>query len=212
MNVSLAAELQQGLDYQNLILEQSTSPKLISFVELLHKWNKVYNLTAVRDPIMMVSRHILDSLTLKPYLSSHERIVDLGSGGGLPGIPMAIVYPDKQFTLIDSNQKKTRFLVQAVSSLDLSNVQVRHDRVETVQLESLADCVTARAFAAPQQILAYADSLCADRSEVILMAAKTDELDLSAAKGFDWQSTDAVQVYNDPAQRHIVRFARANAS
>ena len=210
--MSLAAILQNGLDYQQLVLSEDQRADLIAFVELLSKWNQVYNLTAVRDPALMVSRHILDSLTLMPYLYTHEDVIDLGSGGGLPAIPMAIVYPDKRFRLVDSNQKKTRFLVQAVTSLRLSNAEVIHSRVEQIKTARPADCITARAFAAPQQILSYADSLCAPSADVLLMAAKTGDLNLNSVHGFDWQSTDAVQVYNEAAQRHIIRFARVSES
>ncbi|MDO6459253.1 16S rRNA (guanine(527)-N(7))-methyltransferase RsmG [Granulosicoccaceae sp. 1_MG-2023] len=206
--MALATRLDEGLAYQQINLDDAQRASLLDFVGLLDKWNKVYNLTAVRDPLQMVSRHILDSLTLAPALQNHAVIADLGSGGGLPGIPMAVMYPDKDFTLVDSNQKKTRFLVHTVTTLGLTNVRVLHERVENVQLEAPADCVTARAFAAPQAILDYADPLCKAAAEVVLMVGKPEQLDLSPAKGFHWQSTVPVQVYNESASRHIVRFAR----
>ena len=121
MPQDLVAQLQQGLQSLNLQLSNEQQLTLIAFIELLKKWNRVYNLTAVHDRHQMLKRHILDSLSIAPYLKG-ARVVDIGAGAGLPGIPLAIAYPDFQFVLIDSNRKKTRFMQQAKAELRLDNV------------------------------------------------------------------------------------------
>lgn len=141
--------LSTGLRQLNLAqpLDEIQQAKLIKYVELLDKWNKTYNLTAVRKPDQMVTRHLLDSLSICPYLRG-KSILDVGTGAGLPGIPLAIVFPERHFTLLDSNNKKTRFVVQAVSELELSNVDVVQSRVEEYKPDALFDTITTRAYSA----------------------------------------------------------------
>src|SRR5688572_6167974 len=115
--------LQQGLAEMNQPLSASVEQSLLDYLSLLLKWNAAYNLTAVRDPEEMVVRHILDSVVIGPYLHG-RRIIDVGTGAGLPGIPLALCYPEHRFTLLDSNGKKIRFLLQAQQVLPLSNVVV----------------------------------------------------------------------------------------
>jgi 16S rRNA (guanine527-N7)-methyltransferase len=142
----LLAPLERGCRALELAFTDYQYQRLAVFVNLLHKWNKAYNLTAIRDPLQMVPRHILDSLSVAPHLSG-ERIVDVGTGGGLPGIPLAIAFPERQFTLLDSNGKKTRFLFQVKQELMLDNVTIVHSRVESYQPEKAFDGVISRAFA-----------------------------------------------------------------
>ncbi|WP_257263698.1 16S rRNA (guanine(527)-N(7))-methyltransferase RsmG [Endozoicomonas sp. ONNA2] len=118
---------------------------LTRYVLLLNKWNKAYNLTAIRDPGAMVFRHIIDSLSIVPHISG-QAILDAGSGPGLPGVVLAIVYPDKKFTTLDSNGKKTRFMLQAKLDLQLDNLEVVHARAESFQVEAPFDTITSRAF------------------------------------------------------------------
>ena len=141
--------LSKGLRQLNLAqpLDDKQQASLIKYVELLNKWNKTYNLTAVRKPEHMVTRHILDSLSICPYLRG-KRFLDVGTGAGLPGIPLAIVFPQRQFTLLDSNNKKTRFVIQAVSELELSNVDVVQSRVEEFRSAELFDTIITRAYSA----------------------------------------------------------------
>ena len=138
--------LQMGLQQMQIELSAEQQQKLLDYVALLLKWNSTYNLTALRQEDQMLSHHVLDSLTLLPYLDGVENIIDVGSGGGMPGIPTAICRPDIQITLLDSNSKKTSFLSQAVIELGLSNVKVITGRVEAA--EGIAfDALTSRAFA-----------------------------------------------------------------
>ncbi|MDD7804366.1 MAG: 16S rRNA (guanine(527)-N(7))-methyltransferase RsmG [Endozoicomonas sp. (ex Botrylloides leachii)] len=118
---------------------------LTRYIELLKKWNKAYNLTAIKDPKQMVYRHILDSLSIAPYIKS-DNILDVGSGAGFPGIPLAILYPEKQVTTLDSNGKKTRFMVQVKIELCLQNLAVVHERVELYKPDQLFGEITSRAF------------------------------------------------------------------
>lgn len=120
--------------------------KLIAYLALLQKWNKVYNLTAIRDPEEMFIKHILDSVVVAPLVKG-DRMIDVGTGGGLPGIPLAILFPERQVDLLDSNSKKTRFLIQVKAELALRNVEVIHHRVENFQPEVLYDAIVSRAFA-----------------------------------------------------------------
>ena len=104
--------------------------RLLGYLGLLQKWNRAYNLTAVRDPAQMVCRHLLDSMAVGPFLR-RRRLLDAGTGAGLPGVPLAILFPDREFHLLDSNGKKTRFLFQVKTALRLDNIQIQQQRVET---------------------------------------------------------------------------------
>lgn len=150
--------LVSGLDSLKLELTETQVEKLMSYLTLLQKWNKVYNLTAIRDPQEMLVKHLLDSLAVVSHIQG-ERLIDVGTGGGLPGIPLAICYPDKQIDLLDSNSKKTRFLIQAKAELGLTNSQVIHSRVEEYKPQELYDGVISRAFAAMEDMLYWTHHL-----------------------------------------------------
>lgn len=141
--------LERGLAQLKLDLERSARAKLLDYVALLAKWNKTYNLTAIREPAAMVVHHLLDSLAAAPHLPlpPSGRLADIGSGGGMPGIPLAIARPDVHVSLNDSNAKKAAFLRQATMELKLSNAQVHEGRVEQWQPAQLFDVVISRAFA-----------------------------------------------------------------
>lgn len=140
-------ELKQGATLLGVDLSDAQQEQLIAYLALLNKWNRAYNLTAVRDPAEMVSRHLLDSLSVAPHVEqSGSRWLDVGSGGGMPGIPLAILFPERRFTLLDSNGKKTRFLTQVKLELKLDNVDVVHSRVEQFKPEQAFTGITSRAF------------------------------------------------------------------
>lgn len=144
------ALLKTGLKKLNLELSDDKIELLLAYHALLVKWNKAYNLTAVRDPEEMISRHLLDSLSIIPHVDG-ERILDVGTGPGLPGIPLAICFPEKQLVLLDSNGKKTRFLTQAKIELKLDNMTPVQSRIESFEAPAIApdgfDSITSRAFA-----------------------------------------------------------------
>jgi 16S rRNA m(7)G-527 methyltransferase (EC 2.1.1.-) len=129
-----------GLDVDNLTID-----RYLQYLSLFLKWNKTYNLSAIRHPDEMVTKHLLDSLSVAPHLQG-SRFIDVGTGGGLPGIPLAITYPERHFTLLDSAGKKTRFLFQVKTALGLDNVQIENCRVEAYQPVERYDGVISRAF------------------------------------------------------------------
>ena len=144
--MSLNKELAAGIAQMGLEVSPEQQAKLLEYLELLHKWNGVFNLTAIRNKEQMVSNHLLDSLAVLPYLWP-QRWLDVGCGAGLPGVVLAIMKPEWSFTLLDSNSKKTGFVQQAVIELGLRNVQVRCERVEQWQAEQKFDGIISRAFA-----------------------------------------------------------------
>ncbi|HXU94413.1 MAG TPA: 16S rRNA (guanine(527)-N(7))-methyltransferase RsmG [Gallionella sp.] len=143
--MSYEEELQRGVAQLGIALDAEAKRKLLDYLALLHKWNRVYNLTAIRDPQQMVSHHLLDSLAVLPHLWA-GRWLDVGCGAGLPGVVLAIVRPDWQFELLDSNSKKTSFVQQAVIELGLKNVSVHCARVEEWQPAEKFDGIISRAF------------------------------------------------------------------
>lgn len=139
--------LEEGARKLKIELTERQVKLLMAYHQLFIKWNKAYNLTAIRDPAEMISLHLLDSLAVHSHIQSAQNIIDVGTGPGLPGLVLAIMNPNKQFTLLDSNGKKTRFLFQVTSSLALKNVTIINDRVERVDVSDLFDMVMSRAFA-----------------------------------------------------------------
>jgi len=144
---ALLNELQQGLKELNLEINPEQQQKLLDYLALLIKWNSAYNLTAVRDPSEMVSRHLLDSLSIAPWINPISgHFLDVGSGGGLPGVPLAIVFPKKNWTLVDSIGKKVRFLTQVKLQLNLDNLQAVQTRIEQLQADTPFSAIVSRAF------------------------------------------------------------------
>jgi 16S rRNA (guanine527-N7)-methyltransferase len=143
--MSTADQLKRGLIALGLTLDRDTQQRLLDYIALIEKWNRVYNLTAIREPEKMVSHHLLDSLAVAPHLHA-KRLLDVGSGAGLPGIPLALAKPDTHVTLLDSNHKKAAFLNQAVMELKLKNAEVCGERVESWQTQNRFDVIISRAF------------------------------------------------------------------
>ncbi len=164
----LADELQCGIDRLGLSVSRDTQMQLLDYLALLVRWNKVYNLTAIRDPGQMVIHHLLDSLAVLPYLEG-VRWLDVGSGAGLPGLVLAIAKPDCAVTLLDSNSKKTGFMQQAVIELGLANVQVCCARVEDFQPAEKFDGIISRAFTELGDFLRVTRHLIRDQGRWIAM-------------------------------------------
>ena len=159
--MTLAQDLAAGLAQMGLEVTPEQQAKLLDYLALLHKWNRVYNLTAIRQPEQMVSNHLLDSLAVLPYLWP-ERWLDVGCGAGLPGLVLAVMRPEWSFTLLDSNSKKTGFVQQAVIELGLNNVEVRCERVEHWRRTHKFDGIISRAFAEAADFVSLTRHLLAE--------------------------------------------------
>ena len=173
----LAAALRRGCEALELDTDERRQALLLDYLQLLHKWNRAYNLTAVRDPAEMVTRHLLDSLAVAPFLDG-RRFLDVGTGAGLPGVPLAIQRPDLAFHLLDSNGKKTRFLFQVKTALALDNMTVHHARAESFRPEVPFDAVLSRAFTSLAEMVAVCGHTLAPGGRYLAMkgAYPADEL------------------------------------
>ena len=205
---SLNNLLSTGLHQLNLAqpLDDKQQAMLIRYVELLNKWNKSYNLTAVRKPEQMITRHLLDSLSICPNLRG-KYILDVGTGAGLPGIPLAIAFPNRQFTLLDSNNKKTRFVTQAISELELSNVDVVQSRVENFQSVELFDTIITRAYSAIGDMVEQTAHLLAGDGTFLAMkginpVAEIDEL----PKNYAVIENHVIKVPGLDEKRHLLEI------
>lgn len=166
--MSLQAGLASGLAQLGLSLDQAKQQQLLDYLALMQKWNKVYNLTAVREAEKMLVLHLLDSLAVMPYVEG-ERLIDVGTGPGLPGIPLAIAKPALAVTLLDSNHKKTVFLRQACLELGLANATVACERVEAWRPVERYDTVISRAFSDLAEFVNLARHLCRDEGKLLAM-------------------------------------------
>jgi 16S rRNA (guanine527-N7)-methyltransferase len=201
--MSLENVLSAGLAALGLECSDEHRQKLLDYVGLLAKWNRVYNLTAVRKPTDMVTRHLLDSLVVLPYLRG-ERVLDVGTGAGLPGIPLAIMNPEREFVLLDSNSKKTRFVQQAIVELALDNVQVVHARVEDYRPERSFDVVISRAFATVADMLAGAGHHCAVGGAILAMKGANPAAELQdIGPGYTLERVVALTVPGLDEARHL---------
>ncbi|MGH8706794.1 MAG: 16S rRNA (guanine(527)-N(7))-methyltransferase RsmG [Burkholderiales bacterium] len=198
------AALRRGLTESGQPLAEAAQDKLIAYLELLAKWNRTYNLTAIRDPLLMISHHLLDSLAVRPHLPEGA-LADVGSGGGLPGIPLAIAEPQRRVTLNDANHKKAAFLQQAVIELKLANADVHTGRVQAWRPSSPFACVIARGFAELAQFVASCRHLV--REGGVLAAMKgvypRDELN-RVPLGADCSEVRRLEVPLLAAERHLV--------
>lgn len=176
---ALHAGIEAGCRALRLTLDSAALERLVAYVALLSKWNRVYNLTAVRDPRQMVVRHILDSLAVLPYLGD-GRLLDVGSGAGLPGVPLAIARPALQVTLLDSNAKKIRFLRQVAGELALHNVDVVQARMQEYQPERAFDMVISRAVSDLGELYRLSRHLLADGGRMLFMKGVLPEAEMAA--------------------------------
>lgn len=200
--------LVSGARQLNIEVDDERLSSLMRYVELLQKWNKTYNLTAIEDKNEIIIKHILDSLSVVEYLKG-KHIIDVGSGAGLPGIPLAILRPDKNFSLLDSNVKKTRFIQQAAIDLRLKNVHVIYSRVEDYHLTSNAkleiNTLISRAFANSDNLFASCEGLLSCLSEkgrIIFMLGKQNRLE-ALPNRYNVVNTRSINIPHLEAQRHI---------
>ena len=204
---SLRQRLDAGLDA--LGLDAALAEPLLAYLALLSRWNRTYNLTAIRDPEEMVTRHLLDSLAMHPYVQPGA-LADLGTGPGLPGIPLAIVRPDLQVTLVESNGKKARFLREAVRQLGLGNARVAESRAEAVAEPGAYAQITARALDTLAGILEVGGHLLSPSGRLLAMKG-IDPVEEIAALPPGWTAlaVHALAVPGLAAERHLVEVGRA---
>ena len=203
--MSLLIQLQAMLEETELSLPIEQQNKLIQLVELLAKWNKAYNLTSVRDPKQMLVKHIMDSIVVSPHLQG-KRFIDVGTGPGLPGLPLAILNPDKQFVLLDSLGKRLRFIRQAVLELGLKNVEFVQSRVEEYQPEEQFDVVLSRAFASLEDMLFWCKHLPKATGHFLALKGQFPEQEVNTLdKQFKFIETISLQVPNLEGERCLVK-------
>lgn len=183
----------------------SDQEKLLRYLLLLEKWNKTYNLTSIRDLKEMITHHILDSLSIRDYLAG-IRILDVGTGAGLPGIPLAIVQPHREFYLLDSNQKKTTFLNQVLLELKISNVTIINARVEKYTDETCFDCIITRAFSSLQEFVDCTNHLVCKDGFWLAMKGKYPTEELANLTGEFSTMVYDLQVPGLNAERHLVKI------
>lgn len=202
------SDLEKGCDLLGLKLTDHTFSRLLHYLTMLNKWNKQFNLTAIRDPEAMVVRHLLDSLAVLPHLDD-KSLIDVGTGAGLPGMVIALCKPEQHITLLDSNGKKTRFLQQVVMEMQLKNVTVIQSRVENYSPEDLFDRIISRAFTALDNMVDWCQHFLAPEGTFIAMKGAYPEPDQKPLP-LPWQIETVVPLsvpFLDE-QRHLVRITR----
>jgi 16S rRNA (guanine527-N7)-methyltransferase len=208
MTVSLVDELTNGCDALGLDIDSKDVARLCSYIDMLEKWNRAYNLTAIRDTGSMITYHLLDSLAVLPWIRP-GRLLDVGTGAGLPGIPLAITRPEYSFTLLDSNGKKTRFLLQVLAVLGLKNVSVVQQRVEHVVDTTGFDMVLSRAFASLSDMVVATEHVLAEGGYWLAMKGIYPASELEQLPpGIKIQRVEAITVPHLAAQRHLVILQR----
>jgi len=216
MNDQLNSLLSEGLRMLKVNMDSTQQEQLLSFVHLLDKWSRVYNLTAVRNPNDMVAKHLLDSLSLLSWLpqlaidnasklenqlSKVYDLLDVGSGAGLPVLPLAIARPDLNFVSVESNGKKTRFQQQACVELKLNNVDVVHSRIEDANIK--AATIVSRAFTAPDNFLRSIEPHCAANAQIIIMLGLKERMPRTLPDGFQLQGVYEIDVPYVDSSRHV---------
>ena len=208
MTEPLRRELEAGM--QALAVDIAHADALLAYLALLDRWNRTYNLTAIRDPHAMVAKHLLDSLAMHPYLGGIGSLADLGTGAGLPGIPLAIVRPQLQVALVESSGKKARFLREAVRTLALANVQVHEARIESLYAGPF-DAITARALATLPLILELGGHLLAPHGKLLAMKGVVPEDEIAGLPaGWQVEAIHPLWVPGLEAERHLVVVRRAD--
>jgi 16S rRNA (guanine527-N7)-methyltransferase len=205
-------QLAAGAAAFGLTLAEAKTGRLLSLLDELARWNRTYNLTAITDRGRMLTHHLLDSLSVHPHLHG-ATVADVGTGAGFPGLPLAIVNPQRSFTLIDSGGKKTRFVAHAARVLDLANVNVVHERVEALRPASPFDSVVARAFAPLPELLEKIGGLSGPETRVLAMKGEPSQAELEAVSA-RWRVVEnrPLTVPGVGESRHLVILRQAGAA
>ncbi|SEL34724.1 16S rRNA m(7)G-527 methyltransferase [Colwellia chukchiensis] len=208
--MTLSEQLTTLLKETSLEVSQTQISLLIQYVELLNKWNKAYNLTSIRDPKDMIVKHIMDSLMVGPYLTG-QSFIDVGTGPGLPGIPLAILYPDRNFVLLDSLGKRVTFLRQVVFQLKLENVTPIKSRVEQYQPEQTFDGVLSRAFSSLTDMVTWCEHLVsADHGRFLALKGVYPNDEVSALpSNISLVKSHAIVVPQLTGERHLLELVKS---
>lgn len=206
-NSTLETQLTDGIADLGLSVTHEQQQQMLALVELLQQWNKTYNLTAIRQPEAMISGHLLDSLSVCNALPKGS-LIDVGCGAGFPGLAIAIYDPERPITLLDSNQKKTRFVQHAIGHLQLKNCQVVHQRTEQYQPEQPFDMVICRAYTSLAQFAEQAGSLIGPTGQLLAMKGQLPSAEIAALPA-NWQviSCQPLTVPGIPGARHLVTIS-----
>jgi len=205
---ALRGELDAGL--AALGVPASLAPPLLAYLALLDRWNRTYNLTAIRDPRDMVAKHLLDSLAMQPFVRDVGTLADLGAGAGLPGIPLAIACPQLQVTLVESNGKKARFLREAVRTLGLAGTRVAESRIEAVAEAGAYDAITARALGTLPLLLELGGHLLKPGGRLLAMKGAVPDEEIAALPaGWRVETLQPLLVPGLDAERHLIVVGRA---
>jgi 16S rRNA (guanine527-N7)-methyltransferase len=205
---ALRPELEAGL--HTLGLDVALATPLLDYVALLVRWNATYNLTAIRDPREMIAKHLLDSLAMHPYVDDVARLADLGTGAGLPGIPLAIAKPGLQVSLVESNGKKVRFLREAIRKLGLTNAEAVESRIEAFDAPGRFDAITARALATLPAILQSGGHLLRPGGVLLAMKGVVPSEEIAALPpGWHVRELHPMRVPGLDAERHLIVVAAA---
>lgn len=205
---SLEPALRQALASMGIVGDAERIGRWLRYLELLARWNQTYNLTAIRDPAEMLTRHLLDSLSLAPFWSEAE-IADMGSGAGLPGVPLAILHPERRAVLIESNGKKARFLREVKRQLGLDQVEVIEGRSEALRPEAAIGCATARALAPLATLCDWSRPWLAADGRLLAMKGPDHQAELAALPtDFDLAAVETLRVPGLNAERVLVILTR----
>lgn len=212
-HAQLMASLQDGLSSLGLNPDVQQQEALIAYLILLDKWNNAYNLSGIKDVRQMVAYHLLDSLAILPFIAGMKAytFLDVGTGAGLPGIPLAICCPGKKFLLLDSNGKKTRFLFQVKTELGLDNVMIFHERIENFQSSEQIDIVLCRAFAPLDRLAEQTSHILNDKGRLLAMKGQYPEDEVMAMPdSFEVRKVAEIHVPGVEGSRHLIEIGRSN--
>ena len=209
LNSKIKQLLIDGCDLLNIKINEPQVDQLIDYSVLLGRWNQTYNLTAIRDPLDVIRFHLLDCLAINQFLEGNN-FIDVGTGAGLPGIPLAIINPHRKFTLLDSNGKKTRFLFQAKLDLGLANIDEINDRAERFFPEEKYDCVLTRAFASLGGMIKKCHHLLTPEGYFLAMKGRIDGSELSeVTKNYKVSHSSPIYVPGVYGSRHILKIIKS---
>lgn len=201
-------QLADGIKQLNLNIDEEKQELLLRYLEQLAKWNKAYNLSGIKDPGSMLTLHLLDSLSILPFISETS-VLDVGTGAGLPGIPIAICKPKTEISLLDSNGKKTRFLFQAITQLSLKNTEVINNRVENYQSPKSVDIVVSRAYSSLAQFISQTRHLLGEKSKLLAMKGHYPQTEIDALpEGFKLLEVHKLHIPGEAGARHLLEIVR----